>query len=324
MGHGILAGWIDPCLVGRRRQGEDPEIEHPIVVFGLLAQRLRQCLDLLHVSRDGVGEGRELERQQLRLRQSQHRAPADAREGDAVGEIGIHESDVVIERVVDGVVLAVVTLAAEADVERGDTEVLQERRVVGPRAEGGQPQLFSVQSPLTRLRVALDHRPGAPPLGDAHSPLRVLDVPGHLIHEALQRMRAIHPEIAAAVAVRVDVGDDLVAKLGGVTLRPLDRSEESRLLGVPGREHEGALRAEALLDQLPNRACLLEHGDHAAHGIGGAVDPGVVVVAPDHPFVGPLGALQDRDHVVGGLTFPVEGQLETHLRRSGAEVIGDG
>ena len=88
-------------------------------------------------------------------------APGRLRQGDAVGEARIAEAHVVIERVVVRVVDAVLLLlAAVADVERGDAEVLQERRVVRARAERADREVVaggraSRASSLSSLRRAL-------------------------------------------------------------------------------------------------------------------------------------------------------------------------
>ena len=55
---------------------------------------------------------------------------------------------------------------------------------------------------------------------------------------------------------------------------------------------------QPLFAQLADGAGLVELGDQAAERIVGAVHPGVVVIAADHPLVGPLGAGQPGDHVV--------------------------
>jgi hypothetical protein len=52
----------------------------------------------------------------------------------------------VVERVVDRVILTVVAFSAETEVERGDTQVLEERGEVGAGAEGRQPQVLALSA----------------------------------------------------------------------------------------------------------------------------------------------------------------------------------
>ena len=126
-------------------------------------------------------------------------------------------------------------LAAEADVERRNAEVLEERRVsrspIRARrcAQSGArcgPSAFSSGFALVdraRLRrfQTLTLR------------FRIGDVARDVVHEVLERVRASAVEKAAAVAVGVDVDDRFLLQLGGVRLDPLGRSEQRRLLAVP-------------------------------------------------------------------------------------------
>ena len=132
------------------------------------------------------------------------------------------------------------------------------------------------------------------------------------------------PKKPRAVAVGVDVDGGVLAQLVGVGLGPLGRAEQARLLAVPGGVDDGALRASSRSWRArPAARASAQLGHHAAERVGGAVDPGVVMVAADHPLVGPLGAGDAGDHVVDRLQVPVERQLEVDLRRAGAEVVGD-
>jgi hypothetical protein len=86
----------------------------------------------------------------------------------------------------------------------------------------------------------------------------------------------------------------------GVRLGPLGRPDQRRLLAVPRREDQRAAGVPSLLQQLADRAHLLEHRDLARHGIVRAVDPGVVVVAAHDPRVGRAGAGDLADDVDAG------------------------
>ena len=219
---------------------------------------------------------------------------------------------------------AAAVLAAEAEVERGDAEVLEEGRVVRPGAERGEAQVRALAGLAPLLGRALDDDAGAGALQHARPLLRVGHVAGHLVNEGFERVRAAGVEEAAAVGVGVDVGDGVAAQRLGVMLGPLGRAEQARLLGVPRRVDDGAARPRALPRQLAHGPRLLQQRDHPADGVVGPVDPRVVVVAAHHPLVGPLGSTEARDDVEGRRQFPVEGELEPDGGRAGAEVVGDG
>ena len=61
----------------------------------------------------------------------------------------------------------------------------------------------------------------------------------------------------------------------------------------------------------------------AAVGIDRAIDPGVAMVARDHPLVGKLRSLHHADDVVDGGKVIVLLQQHVHLHRSGTDVIGE-
>ena len=130
-------------------------------------------------------------------------------------------------------------------------------------------------------------------------------------------------EIAAAVAVGVDVRDGVCAQFVGVLFGPFGRAEQARLFAVPRAIDDGALRLPALLEQFAERARFFEHGDHAGDRIFGAIHPGVVVIAADDPLVGKRRARNFRDHVVDGLDVPVGFHFQVNLRGAGADAIGD-
>ncbi len=176
-----------------------------VLVRGLLAHRVGELFHLADVAADGRCQRAELEGQTIGVGQPQDEPAADLRQRDAVLEARVHESTVVLEAVVDGVVLAVLPLAAEADVERGDAEVLQERRVVAAGAERRDRQIAAAHgsSALARIAVERDRRAGA--LLDRAPGLGVGDVARHLVDQALEGVRAAGEEEAAGVAVRVDV-----------------------------------------------------------------------------------------------------------------------
>ena len=173
----------------------------------------------------------------------------------------------------------------------------------------------SVAARENRLRLrALPH---------AHVRLGIGDVPRHVVDEVLERVRSLHRQKAAAVAVGVEVHDGVRLQVGAVRLDPLGRSEQRRFFAVPGGIDHRPLRRPALLAQLAERARLFEQHGRAADRIGRAVDPRVVMVAAHDPLVRERAALHLRDDVVERLRVPVERDLQVHPRRPRADAIRD-
>src|SRR5690606_30045392 len=88
-----------------------------------------------------------------------------------------------------------------------------------------------------------------------------------LVDEPLERVRAAHAEEAAAVAVGVDVRDELLAQLRCVVLREFRGAEQTGLLRIPAGVDDRALRAEAVLYEHTEGARLFHERDHAAQRI---------------------------------------------------------
>ena len=202
-------------------------------------------------------------------------------------------------------------------------EVLEERREVRPRAERAERERLAGARRLLLLGSAAQRveRPRA--RGDAHALLRIGDVVEHLVDHGLERVRPAGADEPARVAVAVEIDDGFAAQLVGVRLGPFGRADQALLLAVPGGEHQGAARAEALARELADRLRFGHQRDHPAGGIGGAVDPRVVVVAAHDPLIGQLGAGKLRDHVVDRHQLPVERELQADLGRPRSEVIRD-
>ena len=115
----------------------------------------------------------------------------------------------------------------------------------------------------------------------------------------------------------------MLAQILVVVLDPLGRAEQRLLLAIPCGVDQRPLRAPSLLCELAKRARFLEDDRHAGTGITRTVDPRVVVVAANHPFVRIGRPLHPRDDVVNRHAVPVECELQVHTRRAGTEVIGD-
>ncbi len=107
---------------------------------------------------------------------------------------------------------------------------------------GGRTCDFSLGFGCAALEP-LHHGPGARASLHGNMGLRVGHRLGDVIHEPLQRMTAAGIQEAPRVGVRVDVHDGLLLQLFGVSLGPLRRPQQTRLLAVPTRVHQGALRA---------------------------------------------------------------------------------
>ena len=97
---------------------------------------------------DGVGQAGEVVRQQFGVGQSHHRGPDGLGQRPSVGEIGVGEMRVPVEIVVDRVIDAAAILAAEAQVQRRDAQVIEEGRVVGAGAERVDAQVGAVANVL--------------------------------------------------------------------------------------------------------------------------------------------------------------------------------
>ena len=219
-------------------------------------------------------------------------------------------------------------LAAEAEIEGGDAEVIEERRVVRARAERADAQVGAGARFLPVRPARLRQRATAAPPAAAST--RTPWIPGSSMSRATPLMNFSSvcepsaPQEAAAVAIGVDVDRRLALQFGGVRLRPLGGAEQARFLAVPRAVDDGALGLPALLEERAERAHLFHQRPGAGDRIFRAVDPGVVMIAADDPLVGELAAGNAHDHVVERLGVPVELQLQVHLGGPGTDVIGDG
>ena len=94
------------------------------------------------------------------------------------------------------------------------------------------------------------------------------------------------PEVAAAVAVGVDVNRGVLAKFVGVRLAPLGGAEQPWLFAVPHAIDDGAARLPALLQEFAHRPRFFHLIHERGDGIFGAIHPGILVIAAHNPFVG--------------------------------------
>ena len=109
---------------------------------------------------------------------------------------------------------------------------------------------------------------------------------------------------SAPVAIGVDISDRVLFKIRGMRLRPFGGTEQPRLFAIPEAVNDGPLRLPALLQQFGKPAHLFHFGDRAGKRILRAVDPRVVMIAANHPFVRIFGARNPHDHVIKRASYP--------------------
>src|SRR5262245_26916564 len=164
--------------------------------------------------------------------------------------------------------------------------MLKKGRVVGARSERSDPKIAPAARFLSHVARAVRNHVRLAALPDAYARLRVLDVADDIVDESFERMRATDLEKAPAVAVRIDVGNGVPAKIVGVRFDPLGRTEQGWFFAVPGGIDNGSLWIPTPLLKLAERPCFFEHDRHAAAWVVRTVHPGVVVIASDNPLVG--------------------------------------
>ena len=203
--------------------------------------------------------------------------------------------------------------------------MLDVRRIIGPRAQRPDAQVGPVAGIFLHLGAALNQIEGPAALDDGHPGFfGVHHVAAHLVEELFQGVRARYAQEAPVAVVGVQVSHYVLLNGFGIGFGPLRRAQQAGLLAVPGAEHDGALGPPAGFHQLAQGAGLFQFSHHAAEGVVGPVHPGVVVVAAHYPLVGQGAAFERSDDVVHRLGFPVEGQLQMHLRRPGPDVVRNG
>ena len=142
----IRFGRIGGCLVTL-------VANQPVLPLCCVPHVVGQRRDLINISGDCGAEPGELEGKHLGFGQAKHGAPSGLGQGDPVLERRIGEPRVMIEGIEDRVVRATPTLAAIAEVERRDPQMLQEGGVIRPGPERADAMLGLVVA--TRLgRVA--------------------------------------------------------------------------------------------------------------------------------------------------------------------------
>src|SRR5918912_1857863 len=175
--------------------------------------------------------------------------------------------------------------AAVAYVERGNAEVIYARGVVGAGAESADAIVCALARLSLVVRVPPDHPLRACSLQHRTFRLRVCDIASDLVDKFFERVRAADAEEAAPVRVGVDIDGGVSLQKVRVRLGPFGRTQQSWLFAIPRRIHNRPLRLPPGLDQETYGARLLHQRDQPADGVIRAVDPCVVMVAANNPFV---------------------------------------
>ena len=174
----------------------------------------------------------------------------------------------------------------KAQVQRSDTQMIDERGVVGTRAQRADAQVGTLARPRPAPRPARARCAQLIALPHRNLLFRIFDVARHAIDEFLERVRAGHAQEPAAVAVGVDVHGRMRAQLRIVLFGPFGGTQQPFFLAVPHAIDDGALRFPALLQQFGESAGFFHQSHRARNGIFGAVHPGIVMVAANDPLVG--------------------------------------
>ena len=87
---------------------------------------------------------------------------------------------------------------------------------------------------------------GPEPVCDWHLKDRVSGGVGHFVHQALEAMAPPEAHEAAAVAVRIEVGHEVLPERLGVIFHPFRGANEALLLRIPGGVHDRAIQAVSL------------------------------------------------------------------------------
>src|SRR5258707_6889958 len=114
----------------------------------------------------------------------------------------------------------------------------------------------------------------------------------------------------------------MLCELIGVRLDPLCRSKQSRLLSIPRGVDDRSLRPPSLRIQSAECARLLELADESGDGILRAIDPRIVMISADHPFICFCGSRNLCDYIVDRLETPVRFDSHVHFCGPRAESVG--
>ena len=254
------------------------------------------------------GQIAEAQRRRIGIGNAQHHAADGLRQRRAIGEARIVETHEMVIAVIDAVVGAgAFPFPAKAEVERWHPGMLQERRIVGARAERPHRQVAAGFGGLEFIGIdpaaieSIGAQLGAGAVEHRDAGLRVLHIGSNLIDEVAVLVAALGTQEAAAIAIGIDIDDRLGLELRFMGFNPFGAAQQHRFLGIPTGIDDGPRRPPAGLGELPQRFGFRQHGDFARQRIGGAEHPAVMVIAAHHPFIGAILALQHGDDIVDGL-----------------------
>src|ERR1019366_5576330 len=171
--------------------------------------------------------------------------------------------------------------------QRGHAGIIEKGRVVGTITQRSQTQVGTIAQLLAVLRAggaSYSSKVGALPHGNVL--LRILNLTLDLVDRALQRVRAGDAQVAACAGIGVQIHHSVLAQFILVLLNPLGGTQQARFFAVPRAVDNGPLRTPALFHQLAQRSCLLQYDHHARNWIVSSVDPGIVMIASNHPLLG--------------------------------------
>src|SRR5262249_5938900 len=138
----------------------------------------------------------------------------------------------------------------EADVERRNSEMIEEGRVVGPGAERIEAQVGALAQFLAILGIRGDGQAlSTGTLPGSEFGFRILDFAGHLVEKILARVRTGEAHETAVAVIGIDVAHGPGAQLFGVSLRPFRGTEQALLLAVPHAIYNRPPRPPALPQQ---------------------------------------------------------------------------
>src|SRR5580700_11215647 len=103
-------------------------------------------------------------------------------------------------------------------------------------------------------------------------------------------MRPLYFQIAALIAIAVDVNRGMLPKLVRMLFYPLGGTEKHGLFTIPGGVDDGALRLPSLFGKLAKCARLLQQYHLTGDRVIRAIYPRIVMVAAQHPKIGLLGS----------------------------------
>ncbi len=141
-------------------------------------------LQIVHVTAHGRIQSVEVKRQQVRIRQPQHRGAHSLRQRAPINEPNIAEMREPVVIVVHRMINATIVFAAELQVQRSYAREVEKRRVVGSRSQRLDRPGCSGSQPLPLLaRIRSGNTSQLPALPHRDIFFRVADLARDLVHK---------------------------------------------------------------------------------------------------------------------------------------------